>query len=104
MSETVKSKGFIAVLQNPITNWDALEDKNEELSHFDSSLRVNYDGTLIFSDKPSDLYGIEFGTSDARYLQQFIEDCAKVGVPVVTTTVRPYSCVWYNGSDSDMIS
>ena len=105
MSETVMTKGTMAILKVPMTQeqreefnetqWDAKKDK------YDSSedcLSVNYEGTLLIWGHEEDQYGLIFsvpGTPPAFY------DAVKaVGLEIEEETERGFFEIWYNGADS----
>lgn len=104
MSENVMSTGFMAQLEKPIGNhkteeWDEI---SERLYNNESSLSINYEGTLIYSDYGGEEYGITFYDGSISSPDEFINECAKEGFDVITDTIKSYSCLWYNGVDSDM--
>jgi hypothetical protein len=102
MSDNVMSSGFMAVLQTPFTE-ENREEKDEWLYEQQSNLRINYEGTMVFSDNRSDGYGLSIHTNSAQAIDQgFVQDCNKLGLTIDPNTIRGYSCYWYNGSDSDM--
>lgn len=106
MSETVRSFGLMAVLSKPVSE-DDYEEQSEALYDKDQQLNLNYEGTLIYSDlktRNTDIYGITFGGSkvDDSDFMAFIEKCRAAGYEVDIGTIRSYSCIWYNGADSDM--
>jgi hypothetical protein len=112
MSTTVISQGFIGVLVNPIPQ-DDMEDVLEKLYNGeDGSLKCTYDGKLLYCDvnEKKQYYQREFagdlfivgevrGGADRM---DFIEKAKAAGYEVIQDTVQPYTCVWYNGSDSPM--
>lgn len=110
MSTTVISKGFIAVLVNPIPA-DQMEDMLEKLYNVnDGFLKITYDGKLLYSDEyelkkysEREFCGDLFIVGSIRAgagRQAFIEKAAAMGFEVDTETDQPYTCIWYNGSDS----
>ena len=103
MSTDVTSKGFMAPLMTPITDSEVREDFNEDQYDKDSNIRINYEGTIIYSEESADTYGITF--SDAKQTgdsSSFIKACADAGHPIKESHIKGYVCTWYNGSDSDM--
>lgn len=102
MSENVNSHGFMAVLVKPVSEED-YKDVAERLYEEDKNLEINYDGTLVFTNHcDGSEYGISFGNFNPTGRQEFIELCKASGLEVNANTVKPYTCTWYNGSDSDM--
>jgi hypothetical protein len=102
MSDNVMSSGFMAVLQTPFSEEDR-EEKDEWLYEQQSNLHINYEGTMVFSDNRSDGYGLTIHTDSAKAIDTgFVQDCDKLGLEIDSSTIRGYSCYWYNGSDSDM--
>lgn len=108
MSTTVISQGFIAVLSNRIIK-DLIEDVSEELHDYSKGLDINYDGTLLVFDSYAtksyserefngDLFII--GELDDSKRDSFIAIASAAGFDVDPETVKPYTCVWYNSSDS----
>lgn len=109
MSTTVISQGYIAVLINPITDDEAREELSEKLYDDNSSLELNYEGTLLISDEYSlksyserEFYSDLFivGGLSASGKERFIELANKAGLLIDINTIQPYTCVWYNGGDS----
>lgn len=106
MSSDVRSIGFIAVLTSPVVD-DAIEALGDALRAADSTLGINSDGTLIYSDvmanRPcadrEDIYAFDIGHTGERSKDAFLRELAKAGIEVELGTVEPYSCIWYNGSD-----
>lgn len=100
MSENVTSTGLFGKLITPIDRDDSFEAIEELYDTY--NLNINYEGTLVFSDEPQSEPGIFFGSASNDAVSEFISDCQKAGFPVIPESVRPYTCTWYNGSDSDM--
>lgn len=99
MSDTVLSYGFMAVLEKEVDP----NEISEILWEKHSTLRVNGEGTLAyidFSDHDS-LYGLFIGVKGMD-VYEFYAECEKFGLSVDKSTTQPYTCVWYNGGDSDM--
>lgn len=98
MSETVASSGLMVPLlskqpKNVVYEWnDLLYDQG-------STVRINYEGTLAYTDIGGEVYGITFGFRDQ--LGDF-DDLLQFNIGVDLNKVRPYNCVWYNGADSYM--
>jgi hypothetical protein len=112
MSSTVRSYGFIAVLRVPILE-DQRDDLNEKLYDEKSDIRVGYSGELLHIDfnrnKPyhikEDIYGLFIG-SDKYDPKGFLEEAGHHNLFVDLLTLRPYNCIWYNGTDNpvDMLT
>jgi hypothetical protein len=101
MSDNVMSTGFMAVLKTPFG--EERDEKDEWLYEQGSDLRINYEGTLVYSDIRSDGYGLTIHTGAAQAFDtDFVKECAKMELDIDPTTIRSYSCYWYNGVDSDM--
>jgi hypothetical protein len=109
VSDNVRSYGFIAAIQEGSELPD-LEELNEKLWEEKSLIRVNYEGTLVFADysltKPyserSDIYGFWIGKPEEMDFGAFHLECRKYGLQIDMATLKPYSCIWYNGTDSPM--
>jgi hypothetical protein len=106
MSDNVRSYGFIAVLKKP---FDDIEEINEKLWREESQVQVNYEGTLAYIDfslrkscaERSDFYGLFIGNEQRDPAELTIE-AAEHGLDIDESTIKPYTCIWYNGTDSDM--
>lgn len=99
MSDNVLSYGIMAVLKNPIgdLHTEEWEVKNEAL--YEEGFSLNYEGTLIFSDEGgSETYGIQL--AQPHMFEEFYISMQRLGIEYEEP--RFYSCMWYNGSDSDM--
>ncbi len=109
MSDNVRSYGFIAAIQEGSELPD-LEELNEKLWEAKSTISVNYEGTLVFSDlsraksysNRTDIYGFQIGGFDELDQDAFKKECEKHGISIDMATVKPYHCIWYNGTDSPM--
>lgn len=102
MSGYVVNTGFMAEIQNPVpeNEWSKYNDKFYD---DDADININYEGTIIYStDTEEDVsdYGLKFG--NYNNVQQFVENAKKYGLIIKEDTIRTYSCIWYNGADSDM--
>jgi hypothetical protein len=106
VSDNVRSYGFIAVLKEPIDDISEISDK---LWRAKSQVMVNYEGTLAYIDfslkksysERSDFYGLFIGSEQMDPAELTIE-AAKHGLDIDESTIKPYTCVWYNGTDSPM--
>jgi hypothetical protein len=106
VSDNVRSYGFIAVLTNP---FEDIEEISETLWRAKSLVQVNNEGTLAYIDfnlrksyaERSDFYGLFIGSEHMDPAELTIE-AAKHGLDIDESTIKPYTCVWYNGVDSDM--
>lgn len=103
MSENVGSSDMMVPLTTKMS-----EEEREEISEalWDSGnnlVQINYEGTIAYTNHKSDGYGITFGvTADANDLGYIRTIMDHYGFGIVEEQARPYSCYWYNGSDSDM--
>lgn len=109
MSGDVNSKGFMAILKNPILDSDERGDLFEKLYDDSTNLYVNYEGTMIYNITEQSDYGWyclsiegEKIISDKNGKKEFINMCKINNLEIDEKTIRSYSCTWYNGSDSDM--
>lgn len=106
MSSTVKSKGFIAILKNPVDEADK-EDVSERLYDSKCGLDITYDGKMVFSDVyrhasfdvREDVYICEVGVGKEESADQFVKIAAENGLEINENSIEPYFCIWYNGSD-----
>ncbi len=97
MSEIVLSEGFMVPLAEPVKDYE----EYSEWLYENSPLRLNYEGTLIYSGNQSDPYGMFF--MDAEYsTDEFFAEIDKLGLDYLPSEVRRYICIWYNGVDSNM--
>ena len=108
MSSTVRSYGYIAAMVFSVGE-DKIEELHESLYDANNGLEINYDGTLLFVDlnqtKPmserEDIYGLSIGDSTIELTpEQFVNMAKDANLPVFESTVQPYNCIWYNGSDN----
>jgi hypothetical protein len=89
------------------------EEQNEELWKEKSDIRIGYSGELLYVDfnqnKPyherEDIYGLTVGDR-GHDDQSFIDEAINRGLDIDGNTIKPYNCVWYNGSDNpvDMLT
>lgn len=99
MSENVLSHGAFYKISNGPVDY---EDISEELYDRGSIWNINYEGTLVFTDvSDSDMYGIQFHkhTSISEMDKEILES---LNIEIDESSRLEYSCVWYNGTDSDM--
>ena len=110
MSSTVKSYGFIAVLNDPLTEEEEREELSKTLYANKSGLNINYEGTLIYIDfnqhesydVREDIYGLTIGETTRSGRRKFTEALEANNITISVDTVQPYEEIWYNGSDSCM--
>ncbi|UKL14766.1 hypothetical protein C121_33 [Stenotrophomonas phage C121] len=121
MSSTVVSRGLIAVvvntderlnLYNHSKRDDALRDEmSDRLWESRSGLHLNYEGTLVYFDELShatweereNYYGLQIQCELGQVeIDEFIGLCNDYGISVDPSTIKPYQCIWYNGSDNPM--
>lgn len=111
MSTTVIQQGYIAVLTNPIMEEEEREEISERLYDDSTVLQINYEGTLLCSDinrsKPygerefsGDLFIVGNQSNTGR--EEFIQQAKEAGLFIDESTIQPYTCVYYNGSDSPL--
>lgn len=109
MSSTVISKGFVAIIKqfgDGETIID-LDDLTEKLYDDGSLLRLNYEGTIVYSDVvpyplKEEFYGLNIGSTNNGSVQDFVEECYKHEIYIDENSVEAYSEIWYNGSDSEI--
>lgn len=107
MSSTVRSYGFVALLDDPLTE-EECEDLSEALYEDKSCLNINYEGTLVYIDFNAhapysvreDIYGLTLGNTTAEGEQKFIKALMDNGLVIAVGTIQPYDEIWYNGADS----
>lgn len=102
MSHQVLSYGLMAPLVTPVTDPAEREELRERL-YETSTLRLNYEGTLVYSDAGSsdDYHGAGIIFASLKLVTEFHEEVNKANLTVTHESVF-YSCSWYNGTDSDM--
>jgi hypothetical protein len=106
VSDNVRSYGFIAVLKKPIADISEISDK---LWREKSPIQLNYEGTLVYIDfnlrksyaERTDFYGLFIGSEEMDPGELTIE-AAKHGLDIDESTIKPYTCVWYDGVDSPL--
>lgn len=107
MSSTVRSYGFVALLDDPLTD-EEVEELSEEIYDNKSCLNINYEGTLVYIDfnqhEPysvrEDIYGLTLGNTTAEGEQKFIKALEDNGLVITAGTIQPFDEIWYNGADS----
>lgn len=100
MSDNVLSYGFMVPLITAIPKGsDEWDDAYEYLDKF--GLHLNYEGSIVYSDKRDDAYGGIYFPSRGD-LPEFLENVKKANLIVNGSQVSPYVCLWYNGTDSYM--
>lgn len=109
MSATVRSYGFVALLDDPLTD-EEREELSEELYANKSCLNINYEGTLVYIDfnqhehysVRKNIYGLTLGNTTAEGEDQFLKALGDNGIAVTAGTIQPYDEIYYNGGDSDI--
>lgn len=101
MSSNVVSSGVMVPLNRKITE-EEREEWVEDLYDQGSSVRINYEGTLAYTDEGGEEYGIAFGSLPTYEGDSEFEDLKQYGLWVQGDKARTYRCCWYNGTDSDM--
>lgn len=108
MSSTVRQYGFVAALLTPLTE-EQREEIDEKLYDEKSDLGVVYSGELLYINfnqhkslrEKENFYGLFLGSKDWDH-RSFVEEAAGRGLYLDLTTIRPYNCIYYNGSDSPL--
>lgn len=102
MSCDVMSRGLMAPLLTPVSRED-YDDLMEQLWDDGSPLRINYEGTLAWIEVTSeDGYGLSFGVDNECSPEELGLAGLVYDLRIALDQARPFSCLWYNGSDSDM--
>lgn len=102
MSSDVMSRGLMAPILTPIDD-DEREALMEKLWEDNSSLNISYDGTLAWIEiSETDAYGISFGVENECSPEELGLAALVYDLHVALDQARPFSCLWYNGTDSDM--
>jgi hypothetical protein len=99
MSSNVMSVGIMAPLNRKLTE-EEREEWSELLYDQGSPVRINYEGTMAYTDERGDEYGIYFGEMTSFDPAQF-DDLKQFGLYIIAEQARPYREYWYNGADSD---
>lgn len=100
MSRSVMSSGLMVPLNRKLTR-EECDEWSEILWEQESNVHFNYEGTLAYTDEGGEEYGISFGIPTNHPLEPF-NDLDQFGITILPTKLRPYTCYWYNGADSDM--
>jgi hypothetical protein len=100
MSEDVMSVGVMVPLSRKLTE-EEREEWNELLYDQGSEVRLSYYCDMAYTDEGGEAYGISFGLLPVNNISAF-DDLKQFGIWVEEEKARPYRCLWYNGSDSDM--
>ena len=99
MSSNVMSVGIMAPLNRKLTD-EERDEWGEILYYQGSTVSINYEGTMAYTDEGGDEYGIYFGEMSSLDPTQF-DDLKQFGLSIITEQARPYREYWYNGADSD---
>ena len=107
MSATVRSYGFVALLDNPLTD-EEREERSEELYNNKSCLNINYEGALVYIDfnqhQPysvrEDIYRLTLCNAIVEGERKFLDALNANGLFITAGTLQPYDEIWYNGADS----
>lgn len=103
MSENVISIGCMAIFKSPIGDYKTEEwQELVETLYENSTLSLNYEGTLIYSDNHVDQYDFEFKLINEDFKLNFIEECKENSIDIDVDSVKIYIAQWYNGADSYM--
>lgn len=99
MSENVLSHGIFLKITNGPLNYEEISDI---LYDKKSIWNINYEGTLLYSDdSDGEAYGIQFHRKNVIDKED-IKILNDLGIEFDESSALAYSCVWYNGTDSDM--
>jgi hypothetical protein len=102
------STGHIAVLVTPASR-KLMEELSEKRYDDKSILEINDEGTLLISDINLRLKYSErefngdllvVGGLPEADRQEFIALAKAEGIDIDPDSIKPYTCIWYNGSDS----
>lgn len=76
---------------------------SDYLSNSESSLQINYEGTILYSDN-GDALDLLFGLWFQEPMMEFISELQQLPkeLAVEITTIRPYVCNWNDNADSHM--
>ena len=100
MSEDVMSVGVMVPLNRKITE-EEREEWQEILWDQGSEVGLSYYCDMAYTAERGEAYGISFGLLPVNNISDF-DDLKQFGVWIEEEKARPYRCLWYNGSDSDM--
>lgn len=100
MSEDVMSVGIMVPLSRKITEKEC-EEWNELLYDQGSEVSLSYYCDMAYTAKRGEAYGISFGEMPENSISAF-DDLKQFDIWIEKEKARPYRCLWYNGSDSDM--
>lgn len=100
MSENVLSYGVMAALVQPVGDLHTAEwaEFQERIAKY--GLDINYEGTLIYSDKSAEFGEMMFTNSDD--FDEFFDDLKMLEINVIFESSKIYATSWYNGADSSM--
>lgn len=113
MSYYERTYGFIAVIKNlpelPTTDYsdDIWETWFAKFEEDNSILSTNYNVDLISCNflenanyqEKEDVCHLSVG-SNMKNKNKFLEELKKYEIEIDESTVRPYTCVYYNGADN----
>lgn len=101
MSETVFSKGFMAILKKPMSE-EEREEFNDTMYDNGSGLSVNYEGTIVYSEKrEEDIYFFQVGVGTVPDLEKFRKQLDDYSINIEPNTIKYWMEIWYNGGDSN---
>ena len=102
MSSDVMSRGLMAPILNPVDQ-DERDDLTERMWEDGSPLHISYDGTLAWIEiSESDGYGLSFGVENECSPEELGLAGIVYDLHIALDQARPFSCLWYDGADSDM--
>jgi hypothetical protein len=112
MSSTVRQYGFIAALKDAIDD-DEREAGNENQWENKTGIRVGYSGELVYIDfnyekgirERENFYGLFLGSAKplpGESREDFVAAMHRWMYDIEIDSIQPYSCIYYNGSDSPL--
>ncbi len=114
MSYTEFSYGFMIPIVGNVSEIDrnGIAENYEEISEMlyaaGASIKINYEGTIIYNDMNPDsergnLEGIHLSSPlDTKILFDMIAEANKFKIKVNVDQAKKYMSIWYNGTDSYM--
>ena len=72
----------------------------EEVLYDETDWRINYEGTIAFTDVGGDEHELVIG--DLKNEEPDYQDLILNGIVPNVELAKPYRCLWYNGVDSPM--
>lgn len=102
MSDNILTRGLIAILHNPMSE-EAREHFEQENSY---GFTTNYEGTLLIEHLDTldltEAYGLHVHRPISEdQIREFTNNCFKAGADIYPLSVRVFTDIWYNGTDSN---